>query len=109
MLPLDGWQWIATLSQLRDDEPYPAKLGETPIALYLLDGQVYAIDDICTHEYALLSQGFIEGCTIECPLHQATFDIRTGKCLAAPATVDLHFYSVRIEGNDVYVSEAPSG
>jgi nitrite reductase/ring-hydroxylating ferredoxin subunit len=60
-----GWQRIAAMSQLRDDEAFPAKLGEVPIVLYRLDGQVFAIDDVCTHEFALLSQGFIEGRAVE--------------------------------------------
>ena len=102
-----SWHRIAAVSQLRDDEPYPAMLGERPIALYRLDGQVYAIDDVCTHEFARLSQGFIESRAIECPLHQAKFDIATGKCLTAPATVDLDRYAVRIEGGEVYVSTEP--
>ena len=102
-----GWQRIAAVSQLRDEEAFPAKLGEVPIALYRLDGQVFAIDDVCTHEFALLSQGFIEGRTVECPLHQAKFDISTGKCLAAPATVDLNRYAVRIEAGEIYVSVQP--
>jgi 3-phenylpropionate/trans-cinnamate dioxygenase ferredoxin subunit len=107
MPEFEGWQRVATLSQLRDGEAYPAKLGDTPIALYRLNGQVYAIDDVCTHEHALLSQGFVEDCAIECPLHQAKFDIATGKCLTAPATVDLKRYSVLIEGEEIYVSTAP--
>jgi 3-phenylpropionate/trans-cinnamate dioxygenase ferredoxin subunit len=107
MSKLDGWHRIAAVSQLRDDEAFPAKLGERPIALYRLDQHVYAIDDVCTHEFALLSQGFIEGCAIECPLHQAKFDIATGKCLTAPATVDLNRYAVHIEGDEVYVSTEP--
>ena len=102
-----GWQRIAAVSQLRDDEAFPAKLGDVPIALYRLDGQIFAIDDVCTHAFALLSQGFLEGGVIECPLHQATFDITTGKCLAAPATVDLNHYAVRIEAGDIYVSVQP--
>jgi 3-phenylpropionate/trans-cinnamate dioxygenase ferredoxin subunit len=107
MSKLDGWRLITRLSQLRQDEAYPAKLGDKPIALYLLGGRVYAIDDTCTHEYALLSQGFIEDHIIECPLHQAKFDITNGKCVAAPATVDLNYYAVRIEGEEVYVSDEP--
>jgi NAD(P)H-dependent nitrite reductase small subunit len=107
MSKLEGWQRVAAASQLRDGEPLPAKLGETPIALYRLKEQIYAIDDICTHAFALLSQGFIEDGAIECPLHQAKFDIATGRCLAAPAAVDLNRYAVRIEGDDIYVSTAP--
>jgi 3-phenylpropionate/trans-cinnamate dioxygenase ferredoxin subunit len=75
---LSGWRRVAAASQLRDGEACPAKLGDTPIALYQLNGQVYAIDDVCTHEYALLSQGFVEDGAIECPLHQAKFDIASG-------------------------------
>lgn len=107
MLDPGTWFRIATFSQLKDGEAFPAQLGDTPIALYRLNGRIYAIDDVCTHEYALLSQGFIEDCAIECPLHQAKFDIATGKCLAPPATVDLNCYAVRIEDEEVYVSIAP--
>jgi nitrite reductase/ring-hydroxylating ferredoxin subunit len=108
MSKLEGWQRVAAASQLRDGEPLPAKLGETPIALYRLGEHIYAIDDVCTHAFALLSQGFIENGAIECPLHQAKFDIATGKCLAAPATADLSRYAVRIEGEDIYVSTEPA-
>jgi 3-phenylpropionate/trans-cinnamate dioxygenase ferredoxin component len=102
-----GWRRIASMSQLREEEAFPAKLGDVPIALYRLDGQIYALDDICTHEYALLSHGFIEGRAIECPLHQAKFDIPTGKCVAPPATLDLNRYAVRVEDGDIYVSVEP--
>ncbi len=108
MLEFDGWQKIADLSQLQDSEAFPAKVGDVPIAIYKLDGHLYAIDDVCTHEYALLSQGFVEGCAIECPLHQAKFDIASGKCLSAPATVDLKRYDVRVVGQEVYVGTTPS-
>jgi len=103
------WRRVATLSQLSDDAALPVRLGDVPIALYRMDGHVYAIDDVCTHEFALLSQGFVEGGAIECPLHQARFDIATGRCLAPPATVDLRRYAVRIDGDDVYVRARPPG
>ena len=99
----DGWVRVAALAALADDAALPVKLGDIPIALYRLDGKVYAIDDVCTHEFALLSQGFIEGGAIECPLHQACFDIATGRCLGSPATVDLRTYAVRVNGGEVYV------
>lgn len=103
------WQRVAALADLRDEEALPARLGETPIALYRLGGEIYAIDDVCTHEYALLSQGFIEDGAIECPLHQAKFDIATGRCLAAPATEPVRSYPVRVEGGDIYVGTVPRG
>ncbi|HEX4557534.1 MAG TPA: non-heme iron oxygenase ferredoxin subunit [Xanthobacteraceae bacterium] len=103
------WLRVAALSQLPDDAALPVRLGDVPIALYRLNGHVHAIDDVCTHEFALLSQGFVEDGAIECPLHQARFDIATGRCLAPPATTDLRRYAVRIEGDDIYVCAAPQG
>ena len=103
MAETGGWQRVAALSDIKDGEAFAVELGGEPIALYRIDGQVYAIGDVCTHEFALLSQGFVEDCAIECPLHQAKFDIRTGRCLAAPATEDVRRYEIKIEGNDVYV------
>ncbi len=100
------WHRVAALDAVKEGEALPVKLGDTAIALYRLDGQVHAIDDVCTHEFALLSQGFVEDGAIECPLHAARFDIATGRCLAAPAERDLRTYPVRIDGNDVYVSAA---
>jgi 3-phenylpropionate/trans-cinnamate dioxygenase ferredoxin subunit len=104
MADLNGWQRVANLADIKDGEALPAKFGADAIALYRLDGEVFAIGDVCTHEYALLSQGFVEDGAIECPLHQARFDIRTGRCLAAPATEDVKAYAVRIENGEVYVS-----
>ena len=99
-----GWQRVAALSDIKDGEAFAVELGGEPIALYRIDGQIHAIGDVCTHEFALLSQGFVEDCAIECPLHQAKFDIRTGRCLAPPADEDVPVYAVKVEGEDVFVS-----
>ena len=98
-----GWVRVAALADLAEGEAFPAKLGHRPIALYRLDGRIHALDDVCTHALALLSQGFIADGAVECPLHGARFDIATGRCLAPPASVDLHSYAVRVEGDEVYV------
>jgi 3-phenylpropionate/trans-cinnamate dioxygenase ferredoxin subunit len=107
MSETDEWREVATLAQVQEDTGFPVKIGDKQIALYRLGGRVYAIGDICTHEYAQLSQGFAEAGTIECPLHQATFDIASGKCLTGPATIDLDRYAVRIEGNNIFVRTVP--
>jgi NAD(P)H-dependent nitrite reductase small subunit len=99
----DGGQRVAALADLADDAALAARLGDRRIALYRLDGQIYALDDVCTHALALLSQGFIEDGTVECPLHGARFDIATGRCLSPPATVDLRTYEVRIECGEIFV------
>lgn len=73
------------------------------IAVYNVGGNFYATSGICTHEHAFLSEGYIEGHTIECPLHQALFDIRTGAVLSPPATVPLKTYEVHVEDGQVVV------
>src|SRR5207244_12349825 len=66
-------------------------------------GNVYATDNICTHAYAGLSDGWLDGEVIECPLHAARFDIRSGKVLDPPATEDLKTYPVRIVDGEIQV------
>ena len=97
------WHSVAKLSDMRDDEPKPVRVGDRLIALYRLDGIVYATDDVCSHEFAMLSEGFIEGDEIECPLHQARFHIPTGQVRAAPATDDIATFPVRVDGEDILV------
>lgn len=97
------WHRVASTSELEEEEPEHARIGDYLIGIYKLGDRVYAIDDICTHEHATLSEGFVEGEEIECPLHSARFHIPTGKVMALPAEEDLRTYPVKVEGNDVYV------
>jgi anthranilate 1,2-dioxygenase large subunit len=98
-----GWQRAASLSDLADGGVVGVHVGATPVALYKLDGEVFATHGICTHAMAILADGFVEDGKIECPLHQGLFDIKSGKALTAPLTEDLRTYPVKIEGNDVLV------
>lgn len=97
------WHRVASASDLRDGEGFPVDVDGAAIALYRINGAIHAIDDVCTHEFAVLSQGFVQAGTIECPLHAAQFDIATGECLSGPAAQDLRTYPVRQEGDDIYV------
>jgi 3-phenylpropionate/trans-cinnamate dioxygenase ferredoxin subunit len=99
-----NWIRIAATGDLEDDEARSLVIEGRKIALYRSEGQFFATDDVCTHAFALLSDGFLEDGCIECPLHQARFDIRTGKALCEPATVDLATYPVRVDGDDVFVA-----
>ncbi len=103
MQDADGWQRVAALADFADEAVFATKLGNRRIALYRLDGNIHALDDVCTHALALLSQGFIEHGAVECPLHGARFDIATGRCLSAPATVDLRTYEVRVEDGEILI------
>jgi len=97
------WHRVADKSEILEDEPIAVKVGDKHIGLYLLDGEIYAMDNVCSHEFAILTDGFMEGKCIECPIHQAQFDIRTGKAMSAPAEVDIATYPVKLEGGDVLV------
>ena len=67
-------------------------------------GELHAISDICSHGAVSLSDGEVEGCSIECWLHGSRFDLRTGKPLGPPATTPIAVHTVKIEGDDVYVA-----
>ena len=72
------------------------------------DGEFYAIYDECSHASVPLSEGEVEGCTLECWLHGSRFDLRTGNPSGPPATQPVPVYPVEIHEGDVYVSLAPS-
>jgi phenylpropionate dioxygenase-like ring-hydroxylating dioxygenase large terminal subunit len=103
-----AWQKVAGLDALRDGEVIGVKVDDLDVALFRLGDAVHATSGICTHAFASLADGFVEPAdgTVECPLHQALFDIRTGKALCAPATEDLKVYPVRIDGSDVLIDLA---
>ena len=93
---------VATQSELPPGSMICIELAGDPIAVYHLeDGTFCATEAICSHQYALLTDGLLEGDLVECPLHAAQFNVRTGEALSDPAEVDLKTYEVRIEGMDI--------
>lgn len=90
------WHDVASAESFEPDTPKVLEVGDVRIAVFQLDDGFYAISDICTHEYALLSEGFCDGGKVECPLHQACFDIRTGRALEDPAEIDVQTYPTRV-------------
>ncbi len=97
------WHRVAETSEVSEDQPKAVRVGDHLIAIFNVGGKFYATHDICTHEFATLSEGFVEGDVIECPLHAGTFHIPTGKALSPPVTEDLRTYPVKVEGDDIYV------
>jgi 3-phenylpropionate/trans-cinnamate dioxygenase ferredoxin subunit len=96
-------KFAATLAELTEDEPLGTTIEGRPVALYLVEGEVFATHNVCTHQFALLSDGYLEDGCIECPLHQARFDVRTGAALSAPACEPVKTYPVVLQGNDIFV------
>jgi len=74
------------------------------IALCNVGGELYAVDDVCTHAWASLSEGVLVGAQLECPLHGGCFDVRTGAADGGIVTEDLRRFAVRVDGAEVSVS-----
>jgi nitrite reductase/ring-hydroxylating ferredoxin subunit len=99
-----GWVRVAAVADVAEGAVKGVRVGDREIALYHLPGGEYrATDNICSHEYAQLSDGWLEDGCIECPLHAARFDVRSGKALCAPAEQDLAVFETRVEGADLLV------
>ena len=92
----DGWQEVAELSQLDPEFPLGVEVAGEKIGIYQCGDTVHALEDICPHAFALMSQGYVEDGIIECPLHGARFEIAGGKCLNEIGQRDLKSYPVRV-------------
>jgi len=98
---------VATVDEIPPGDSKLVEIGFTGIALFNLDGEIYAIEDMCTHDGGPLVEGtVVNGCEVKCPRHGARFDIRTGAALSFPAFEPTRTFAVRIEGNQVWV-ESP--
>ncbi|MCZ2528153.1 non-heme iron oxygenase ferredoxin subunit [Streptomyces sp. NPDC059506] len=99
-----GFVRACSLSELEDDTPKRVEIGSVPVSLVRTQGEVFAINDICSHANVSLSEGEVEDCAIECWLHGSRFDLRTGKPSGPPAVRPVPVYPVKIEGDEVLVS-----
>jgi nitrite reductase/ring-hydroxylating ferredoxin subunit len=77
--------------------------GGLTLAVYNLDGAFYVTDDACTHGPGSLSEGFVDGDTIECNFHQGVFNIRTGECVRPPCMIPIKTYRTVVDDGLVYV------
>lgn len=98
-------EWIAACaeSELKDGEPVAFRAHDRELAVCRVDDQIFAFDNICTHQYALLSDGYVEDGCIECPLHQGRFDLRTGQAQGDPVTVPIKVFKTRRDNGQVWV------
>jgi naphthalene 1,2-dioxygenase ferredoxin component len=95
------WHDVASLEDFAASDAIAVDVGGRQIAIYLVDGAVFATDNRCTHGDARLCDGFVEGHEIECPHHQGRFDIRSGAATGAPASLALATYPARLMGERV--------
>ena len=100
----ENWVTVGKADYLEPGELMYVEVEDEPVCLINLDGEIFALNDTCTHEDASLSDGTIVGDEIECPLHGGAFYIRTGEAAAMPVVVKTEKYKVRIQGDDLQVS-----
>jgi len=99
-----SFRTVATVDELRDDTPLACDVtDELTVAIVRQQGDLYAIEDECSHGKVALSEGDVYGCSIECYLHGSSFDLRTGAPLNPPATQPVRVFPVRLSGDDIQV------
>jgi len=101
---IDTWIDVAALRAVPEMCAISVVTNGKEIALYEVDGAIFATDNLCTHGAARLSDGFLEGSEIECPLHQGRFDVCTGKAMCAPLTQDIRTYPIQIKDQRIWLN-----
>ncbi|MCC7286744.1 MAG: non-heme iron oxygenase ferredoxin subunit [Burkholderiaceae bacterium] len=102
------WVEVGEVDEIEECDVKRCPVGSLYLAVFNVRGTFYATSDICTHAHAHLSEGYIDGDIVECPLHQGRFHIPTGKAVSAPVTEDVRTYPVRIEGRKIFVQIDPT-
>ena len=97
------WHLVAETNDIEEEDVLGVNVEGTAVAVYNVDGEFYATENICTHAFAFLSEGIVIDDIIECPVHQGRFHIPTGKPKGAPVSVALDTYATRVEDGKVYV------
>ena len=100
---MSEWTRVGTRDQVEPDNPLAAQIGEERFGIYEVDGALHAIEDICPHASAMLTQGFVDGCEVECPLHNAVFDVTSGAHLRGEPCRDVKTFPVRVVGQDIQI------
>ena len=103
-----GFVKVADLGELSPGEMKYVEVGDDQVLLANVEGTIYACDNVCTHAFAPLAEGDLDGEQVECPLHGSVFNVTTGEGVDPPADEHLRVFQVRIEGNDILVGP-PAG
>lgn len=98
-----AWEYAADRSALAGRDLVAATCGDRRLVLYALADGIFATADACPHQGAPLSAGCVVQGYVECPVHRALFDIRTGAPDGAVTARPVRTYPVKVEGDDIYV------
>lgn len=99
---------VCRVEELPLGEAVRVVVGGLAVAVFHAEEGFFALDDTCTHQDASLSEGWVQDCTVECPLHASAFDLRTGVPTAPPAKVPVRTHRVRVEDGTVVLDLDPA-
>jgi 3-phenylpropionate/trans-cinnamate dioxygenase ferredoxin subunit len=99
---------VAKVDEIEEGQVKVVRVGDVPIGLTKVEGELFAFADVCTHDDGPVAEGELDEYIIECPRHGAKFDIRTGKVKQLPAVTPIPVYTVKVEGATVWVSRKPT-
>ena len=105
---MDEFVPVKKVDELPPGQMIWASVEGERVLLANVNGSFYALEDVCGHQRMALSKGRLEGHEVECPLHFARFDVRTGALVTGPMSEDVLTYEVRVEGDMVYVRQEPN-
>ena len=100
----ENWISIANASDIQPGTMKGVEVAGAHIAIYNVDGEYCATSNICTHAFAYLTEGWLDGHLVECPLHAGLFDVRTGAGQGAPITCGLQTFPVRVQDGRVEIA-----
>ncbi|MDA3934734.1 MAG: non-heme iron oxygenase ferredoxin subunit [Gammaproteobacteria bacterium] len=102
---MSDWIKVAAIADLLPGEHKVVEAAEVDIAVFNIDGNYYAIEDVCSHDGSELTGGGMDGYEIICPRHGARFDVRSGMALTPPAYEPTATFPVKIEDETVYTRD----
>jgi nitrite reductase/ring-hydroxylating ferredoxin subunit len=97
------WIRVAGRDDVPEGEGVCVEIDDFPVAIWNVGGEIYATQDNCTHEETSLADGDLWDEVVECPLHGAQFNVRTGAVLSLPAVLPLRTFPVKVDEHDIYV------
>ena len=102
----EEWVNVASTADLAEGNMMGVTIGDKEIAIFNIGGVYSATSNLCTHAYAFLTDGWLDGENVECPLHAGIFEVKTGKGMGPPIGEDLKVYPVRVSGDAIEVNIA---
>ncbi len=102
---MSDWTRVASVAEFKRDEVRVVGVDNVMVAVYNLDGEYIAIEDVCPHDGSEIASGCVKKGILECPHHGATFDLRSGDVLTPPAYDPLEMMQLRVENGFVEVRD----